>query len=72
MPNGIELRQFDAADEQGVPYADNMGWYKCDDCENLHLRLFDSTGELMCVATVSRDMLSSMKEVIDGPIMRIQ
>lgn len=52
---------------EGVPCASRTYWFKCDQCDQLHVVLERENGELIATMVVDLDMLTSMVEVVQGP-----
>jgi membrane-bound inhibitor of C-type lysozyme len=54
------------ADWDDLPRAAQTGWYKCDQCNSLHVMLKTKSGESFATATMDEDMLVDMLATVRG------
>ena len=54
-------------DMDGVPQAHRTYWFKCENCDNLHVVLEDAEGEKIATMVLDVDMLGNMTDTIHGP-----
>lgn len=59
-------------DYEGIPWANQTYWFKCENCDNLHVCLEDVDGELIATMVLDVDMLDNMLDCIHGPPNTIQ
>jgi hypothetical protein len=55
-------------DPNDVPQAYSTAAYKCEECENLHLILYDDDDNAIATAVLTRQTLIDMLKLIDGKI----
>lgn len=54
-------------DLEGVPQANRTYWFKCEDCDNLHVVLEGVDGKPVASMVLDVDMLENMVDAIHGP-----
>jgi hypothetical protein len=52
------------APDEAAPAAAGTYWFKCDECENLHVVLEDASGEALATMTLDEEMLADMVATI--------
>lgn len=55
-------------DPNDAPKASSTRFYKCDECEHLHVMLLDEFDRFIATAVVSREMLVGMQCCIDDKL----
>jgi hypothetical protein len=74
LAGGFCLEKIMEDDEDHVESAYGVTWYVCDHCKNLHLGFEDADKVVFAQATINREMIVKMLEVLDDaypPVRRM-